>query len=154
MDRNRPLYAIRPGAQGDITPPDDQDQNEFIVLCQRREAPYNPSTLVYRDRVYVLYDLGFFACFDAATGAAIYGSGKDKRRIPNGRAFTASPWASDGKVYCLNEDGETFVFEAGDQFKLLHTNKLADDDMALATPAIVGDTLLIRTEGRLYCIGR
>ncbi|MGQ0636839.1 MAG: outer membrane protein assembly factor BamB family protein [Planctomycetaceae bacterium] len=154
MDRNRPLYAIRPGAQGDITLPDDEDQSEFIAWRLRNEAPYNPSTLVYRGRVYVLYDKGLLACFDATTGAAIYGGGNGKKRIPNGRAFTASPWASDGKVFCLNEDGETFVFAAGDEFKLLHTNRLGDDETSLATPAIVGDRLLIRTEGRLYCIGR
>ena len=52
--------------------------------------------------------------------------------------FTASPWAYDGKVFCLNEDGVTFVLRAGDKFELLHTNKLADDDMCMATPAIVG----------------
>ena len=41
---------------------------------------------------------------------------------------------------------------AGDKFELLHTNKLADDDMCMATPAMVGDRLLIRTSARIYCI--
>jgi hypothetical protein len=76
----------------------------------------------------------------------------DKQRIPNGRAFTSSPWAYAGKVFCLNEYGETFVYEAGDEFKPLHTNVLADDDMCMATPAIAGDRLLIRTAVRLYSI--
>ena len=60
--------------------------------------------------------------------------------------------AYDGKVFCLNEDGVTFVIAAGDKFDILHTNKLADDDMCMATPAIVGDKLLIRTATRVYCI--
>ena len=63
-----------------------------------------------------------------------------------------SPWAYDGKIFCLNEDGVTYVLAAGDQFELLHTNALAEDDMCMATPAIAGDRLLIRTSSRLYCI--
>ena len=67
--------------------------------------------------------------------------------------FTASPWGCNGRVFCLNEDGVTFVVKAGDKFELLHSNKLADDDMCLATPALAGDRLLIRSAHRLYCIG-
>ena len=74
------------------------------------------------------------------------------QRLPNGRAFTSSPWAYGGKVFCLNEDGETIVLKAGDQFEVLHTNELAEDDMCMATPAIAGDRLLIRTSARLYCV--
>jgi hypothetical protein len=66
--------------------------------------------------------------------------------------FTASPWAYDGKVFCLDEDGVTFVLRAGDTFELLHTNKLTDDDMCMATPALAGDRLLISTSARLYCV--
>ena len=55
-------------------------------------------------------------------------------------------------MFCLNEDGVTFVVAAGDKFELLRTNKLAGDDMCLATPAMVGDRLLIRTSARIYCI--
>jgi hypothetical protein len=56
------------------------------------------------------------------------------------------------KIFCLDEDGVTFVTKAGAQFELLGRNPLADDDMRMATPAIAGDRLLIRTAGRLYCI--
>src|SRR5207302_11273656 len=104
--------------------------------------------LVYRDNLYVLYDKGLFACFDARTGDAIF----DRQRIPDGKAFTASPWAYRGQVFFLNEYGETFVFDAADGVKLAHTNALADDDMCMATPAIAGDRLLIRTAARLYSI--
>jgi hypothetical protein len=55
-------------------------------------------------------------------------------------------------VFCLNEDGETHVLKAGREFELLHTNKLAEDDMAMACPAMAGDRLLIRTAARVYCI--
>jgi outer membrane protein assembly factor BamB len=148
LDLRRPLYAIRPGGTGDISLPAGKDSNETIAWCQRTAAPYNPSVLVYHDRLYVLYDKGLFACYDARTGDVVY----DRQRIPNGRAFTASPWAYGGRVFCLNEYGETFVYQAGDEFKPLPTNVLADDDMCLATPAIAGDRLLIRTAARLYSI--
>ncbi len=147
-DQLRPVYAIRPGAEGDISLADEQTTNEWIAWSDRQAGPYNPSTLVYQDRLYVLYDRGFLAAYRADTGAEIYG----RQRLPEGRAVTSSPWAYDDKVFCLNEDGVTFVVQAGDQFELLHTNTLAEDDMCMATPAMAGDRLVIRTAARVYCI--
>ncbi|MFN0052894.1 MAG: PQQ-binding-like beta-propeller repeat protein [Planctomycetales bacterium] len=154
LDQKQPLLAIRPGGQGDLSLPADKNQGEFIAWAQKKGAPYNPTTLVYGDRLYVLYDMGLFANYDARTGKEIYGGGNKRMRIPNGKAFTASPWGNDGKIFCLNEDGTTFVIQAGDEFKILHTNELAEDDMAMATPALTGDRLLIRTAARLYCLKR
>ncbi len=148
MDKNKPIYAIRPGASGDITPAEDEDANDFIIWKNNAAAPYNPSTLLYQGLLYVLYDRGIFGCYDPATGEEVY----KRERLPDGRAFTSSPWASDGKIFCLNEDGVTFVIRAGRQFEILHTNKLAEDDIGMATPAIVGNKLLLRTDKRLYCI--
>ena len=144
----KPIYAIRPGATGDITLSRSENSNRHITWCSWNAAPYNPSTLLYRNRLYSLLDRGMLSALDPKTGRPFY----DKIRIPNGRGFTSSPWANDGKVFCLNEDGVTFVFEAGDRFKLFHQNRLANDDMCMATPAMVGDRLLIRTTARLYCI--
>jgi outer membrane protein assembly factor BamB len=148
MDDSRPLYAIRPGAGGDITLSGDESSNDWIAWSRPQGAPYNPTTLVYRGIVYVLHDRGLLAAYDAADGSEIY----RRQRIPDGRAFTASPWAYDGKVFCLNEDGVTFVIRAGTQFEILRTNTLAEDDMGMATPALSGDRLLIRTAARVYCI--
>jgi len=148
-DRNlRPIYAIKPGAQGDISLKKDETANDWIVWCQKMAGPYNPSTLIYDDRLYVLYDFGLIACFNPSNGATIF----DRQRIPGGRAFTCSPWAYGGRVFCLNEDGVTFVMKSGDQLAIQHQNTLAEDDMAMATPAIAGDRLLIRTSARVYCI--
>jgi hypothetical protein len=69
-----------------------------------------------------------------------------------GGGFTASPWAYDGKIFCASEAGETVVLGAGREFKVLFTNKLAEDDMIMASPAIAGGKLLLRTAARLYCI--
>ena len=147
-DKVRPIYAIKPGASGDISLDDEATSNEFIAWSLPQAAPYNPSTLVSNGRMFVLYDRGLIACYDAKTGDELFG----QKRLPNGRAFTSSPWAMSGKIYCLNEDGVTYVLKDSDQFEVLHTNRLADDDMGMATPAIAGDRLLIRTAARIYCI--
>ena len=91
--------------------------------------------------------MGLLACHNAKTGEEVYG----KRRIgPGARAFTSSPWAYDGKVFCLSEDGDVFVIQAGPEFRLLGTNSLGE--LCMATPAIVGDGLIIRTESHLLRI--
>lgn len=149
LDRSKPIYAIRPGAAGDITLPEGETSSAAIAWRQPKAAPYNPTTLVYGDLLYVLLDRGLVACYDAHSGEPRY----EQQRLPEGRAFTASPWAYGGNIYFLNEDGVTFVVPAGREFKLSHTNTLADDEMTMATPAIAGDRLLIRGLQRLYCIG-
>ena len=148
MDPRRPIYAIRPGAEGDISLEDGQTSNDFIAWSQPKAAPYNPTYAHLRRPAVCAARPWFLNCFKSSDGSEVYGL----QRLPNGRAFTSSPWAYDGKVFCLNEDGVTFVLKAGDEFDLLHTNSLAEDDMCMATPAIAGDRLLIRTSARLYCI--
>jgi len=148
LDNAKPIYAIRPGAMGDITLPEGQSASEFIAWSRPKVAPYNPSTLIDSDRLFVLYDMGIVSCYKATDGKELFG----RQRLPNGRAFTSSPWAYNGNVFFLNEDGVTTVLKSSDQFELLHTNTLAEDDMCMATPAIAGDRLLIRTSARIYCI--
>ncbi len=147
-DKARPLFAIKPGASGDISLQDDETKNQFIQWCQPQGAPYNPSTLAYGDLVYVLKDRGITTAFDATTGQEVH----KPARISGGRSFTASPWASRDRIYFLNEFGTTFVYQAGDDFKLLHQNELPDDSIFMATPTVAGDKLLIRSRKKLYCI--
>lgn len=149
LDEKKPIFAIRPGASGDISLKDREKSNASIAWCQKNMAPYNPSTLVSGDLLYVLYDMGFFAAFDARTGQEVY----SKKRLPNGRAFTASPWAYRDRIFALNEYGETFVVKAGREFEVERTNPLADDEMCMATPALADDHLILRTDRRLYCFG-
>lgn len=144
-----PFYVIRPGAKGDISLADDQSTNEYIVWSHQKAGPYHPTPLVIDDILYILYDRGLMAAMDAKTGKEIY----PRKRIPNGKAFTSSPITYGGKIFCINEDGVTFVVKAGKEFEILHTNELSADDMGMATPIIVGDKLLIRTSARIYCVG-
>ena len=148
LDAKKPIWAIRPGASGDISLSDDQTSNEWIAWCQKQAAPYNPTTLVADGLMYVLLDRGFLTCYDAKTGEQVY----DKQRLPVAN-FTSSPWSYDGRVFCVNEDGVTCVIRAGRKYELLHTNTLAEDDMCMATPAIVNGVLYFRTQSHLIAIG-
>lgn len=146
-DKVRPVFAVRAGASGDISLKGEESSNEFVAWYQPTGGPYNPSPLVYGDYYYTLMDFGFLTCRDARTGKEIYG----KQRInPAGAAFTASPWASNGKIFALSEDGDTYVISAGPEFKVLRKNSL--DEMCMATPAIYRSSLLVRTASRLYRI--
>lgn len=147
-DKVKALYAIKPGAKGDITPPAGQTSGEFIAWSDATIAPYNPTTLVHEGWLYVLYDRGLVSCFDAKTGELRY----DRQRLPNGFAFTASPWAVRDRIFCLNESGLCYVLRAGDKFELLHTNEIEPGAMCMSTPALAGDRLLLRTDKRLYSI--
>ncbi len=147
LDPVRPLYAIRPGSSGDISLKDGETSNAFIAWSQKTGGPYNPSPIVYGDHVYVLYDRGMLSCFDARTGKQVY----DRERVGGGSSpFTASPWASGGKLYCLSEDGDTYVIQAGPPFKQVGKNSL--DDMCMATPALLRGSVLIRTLTKVYRI--
>jgi len=147
LDGKRPVFAIRPGAAGDITLKEGETSNEAIAWCQPLAGAYHPSPVVYGDYLYVLLDRGFLSCYDAKTGKEIYsrqalGRGADK--------FTASPWAYDGKLFCLSEDGDTFVVQAGPEFKVLGKNSL--DEMCLATPALAKGSVILRSLPALYRI--
>jgi outer membrane protein assembly factor BamB len=157
------FYAIRPGAKGDITPPDDEKDEKPAttpespitgngldphIVWYRKIGPYHPTPLIVGENLYVVFDRGILMCFDAKTGKLIF----DKQRLAKGNAFTSSPWSYGDKLFCLNEDGVTSVVQVGPKFKNLFTNSLAEDDMCMATPVIVGDRLLIRTAKRIYCV--
>jgi outer membrane protein assembly factor BamB len=146
--RGRPLFALRPGAAGDISLRIDERSNEYVVWSEARGGTYLPSSVAYEGAVYTLTETGILSRFDAKTGKMTYRTRID----PAATAFTTSPWAYDGKLFCLSEEGQTFVIATGEKFQLLHVNEL--DDMAQATPALVGERLLIRTEHRLYSIRR
>ena len=85
-------------------------------------------------------------CHNALTGEEVYGK---QRFAPRG-SFTSSPWAYNGKIFCLSEQGLTYVIKAGPEFEILNTNPL--DELCIATPSVVGDKLLIRTLTKLYGI--
>lgn len=143
-ENNRPIYAIKPGASGDISLPRDQSANEFVSWFQPRFSAYTGSPLVYRNRVYSINDNGIMQVADAETGKEIY-----KARVGGGGlTFSASPLASNGRIYATSEDGDVVVFEAADEYRELAKNSLGE--MSLATPAVGANALYVRTATRLY----
>lgn len=147
-DKNRPVYAIKPGATGDITLADGETANQFIQWSLEKMGPYNTSPIVYRGLYYTLLDQGMLTCHDAVTGELVF----NRTRFPEGASFTASPWAYNGKLFFLSEAGDTYVMPAGREFAIDHTNTL--DELCIATPSIAQGKLLIRTAEHVYCIGR
>jgi outer membrane protein assembly factor BamB len=145
----RPAYAIRPGAGGDISLKPNETSNEFIVWSNPTLGPFHPSAMVYGGCYYTLHDRGFLTCNDPKTGKEIY----PRQRISaDVTGFTASPWAYNGKVFALSEDGDTYVIQAGPEFKVLGKNSM--NEMALATPAVANGSVFLRTVSKLYRIGK
>ena len=145
-DQRRPVFAVRPGARGDLSVTDGAPVHESLAWHLPQGGSYNTSPLVYGDYFYTLLDRGYFTCHDARTGEEVYG----RQRIRVGAAFSASPWAYGGKIFALSEDGDTYVMKAGPEFELLATNPLGE--FTMATPAIAHGSLFIRTASKLYRI--
>ena len=143
----RPIFAIRPGATGDITLEREQTTNGFIAWSKVRKGPYMPTPLIYQNRLYVVNNQGLFDCYELATGREIFG----ERIQHRGNGFSASPVAADGRLYVPGEDGDVFVYAAGTECKLLAQNPMGEPMMA--TPALSKGTLFIRAQHHLFAIG-
>ena len=141
----QPIYAIRPGASGDITLKTGQTQSESIAWSMNRGGPYIPTPVIYRDQLYVLAINGVLTTYDVRTGQRVY-----QQRVGSGGSFSASPVAADGKIYILSEDGEVFVVKAGPAYELLATNSMGE--VVMASPAISSGTLIIRGVKNLFAI--
>ena len=154
-DAVRPVFAIRPGAQGDITLQAGQASNDAVVWYQDRAGPYHPTPLVYGDYYFTLLDQGFYTVHDAHTGEEQYYSEQQvlnqevRRRVAVGAGgFTASPWAYNGKIFVLSEEGSAYVIDPADDFTVVGSNDLGE--VAMSSPAIARGSLFIRTRSHLW----
>jgi outer membrane protein assembly factor BamB len=107
-------------------------------------APYISSLVYYDGLLYMAGDVGVITCVDARTGERVW-----RERL--GGVYTASPVAADGKIYLVGESGETLVLAAGRTPEVLSRNAI--DGRVLASPAIAGGRLFIRTDDHLVAIG-
>ena len=143
-----PIFVIRAGASGDITLREAETSNKSVVWAKQKVGPYMPTPLIYKGYLYILRNQGILSCYDLATGEEKY-----TERIPHqGSGFSASPVASDGKIYLPSEDGDIFVVKAGEKFELLGRNRVGQ--LLMATPAISGGMMFVRAERELFAIGR
>jgi outer membrane protein assembly factor BamB len=129
-------YGIRVDGAGDVT-------DSHVVWKTSRSAPNTPSMILVGDELYFVADNGVASCVDARTGELHW-----NERL--GGDMSASPIHANGRIYFMNERGRTFVVKAGKQFELLADNEL--DERTLASPAVSGPSLFIRTENHLYRI--
>jgi len=144
----RPIFAIRPGGSGDITPAADTPSGPHVPWRKTGRGSYMPTPLIYQDVLYVLSNAGLFDAYTLATGDEVY-----RQRIEHGGSgFSASPVAASGRIYLSSEDGDVFVLRSGAKFELLARNPMGE--ALMATPAIAGNTLFVRGEKHLFAVGR
>ena len=106
-----------------------------------------PTPLILDGRLYVLTNNGIFDAYDLKTGKDVY-----RRRLPHiGNGYSASPVASDGKIYLSSEDGEMLVVKAGPIFEHVATNSMGE--LLMATPALSDSVMYVRTASSLFAIG-
>ena len=140
--RAGPTLAIRPGGSGDVT-------ESHVVWKTPKGSPFVPSPIIIGDYIYMMNDMmSIVTSYEAKTGKLMFQGrlGRSSRE-----SFSASPVAVDGKVFFTNDGGQTFVLEAGPEFKLLHINEL--HAMTLASPALVDGKWYFRTSTELIAIG-
>jgi len=130
------LLAVRPDGSGDVTA-------THVAWRVNRGVPQKPSVLLIDDLIFMVSDSGVVTCVDAKTGENVW-----RDRVEG--SYSASPIAAGGRIYAFNEDGKTTVFEAGREFKVVAENFLEDGLMASA--AVDGDALILRTPTHLYRI--
>jgi outer membrane protein assembly factor BamB len=144
----RPIFAVRAGARGNITPPQNEDRSDSLIWSRTGRGSYMPTPLIYDGILYVLNNNGIFDAYNVKTGAEIY-----RQRMPEiGSGFSASPVAADGKIYISSEDGEIFVIAAGNTFKHISTNSTGE--LLMSTPALSEGVMYVRSSQSLIAIGR
>lgn len=107
--------------------------------------PTRPSLLLHGDLLFMISDGGIASCLDAKTGKVYW-----SERI-NGE-YTASPVLAGGHIYMPNQTGKTAVVKADKEYELVAMNEL--DAGCMASPAISGDAIILRTKTHLYSIGK
>ena len=141
----QPIYAVRPGGSGDITPADDAISNDYVAWSTHRGGAFIPTPILYGDVLYVGSDTGILAAYDAATGNRLY-----QARLSRGSNYSASPIAADGRLYFSSEDGDVVVVRAGREFERLAVNAMGE--IIMATPAAVDDMLIFRTRHHVVAV--
>jgi outer membrane protein assembly factor BamB len=135
--RNGPTIGFRPGGTGDVSA-------THLAWRTVRGGPHVPSPVLVGNRLFVVNDTGIATCLNSETGELVW-----QNRIED--SFSASPIVWNGLIYFPSETGVTYVLRAADEFEIVSQNDLGDP--ILASPAVVGDQMLIRTKEDLFCIG-
>ena len=135
------LLAIQLGREGDLTGTD------AILWTNNRGNAYTGSPVLHDGKLYFVTDSGLITCLDARTGKPYY----QQQRLPRSYNFKSSPVGANGKLYLATEEGDVVVVKMGEKYEVLAVNTLTDQ-MFIATPAIAGGSLYLRSQEALYCV--
>ena len=148
MDIKKPVFALRPGSRGDITPGLLGGLGDQIAWKQGMGGSYHPSPVLLGDKFHVLLDRGTMSCFEGASGKPVW----EKKSLGKGTmGFTASPVAAGDRLLCASEEGELFEVMLNDAPELVRRIKLGE--MLMATPALANRSVLVRGEKSLFRLG-
>lgn len=142
-----PILAIKTNAIGDITLKSGENINENVKWSIPRGGSYIHSLLLYGDHLYNVNWNGTVVCLDALSGKEIYNA-----KLGKAKSFIASPVASDGKLYIVDEQGTVFIIQDGDKLNLLA--ELPLNDICLTAPAITDGMIFFRTQKYLIAVGK
>lgn len=131
------LVAVRGGGTGDIT-------STHVLWTWEKALPYVASPLIYRGRVYIVKKGGLLSCIDLESGQPVH----DTKRLGLGGEYYATPVAAGDKIFISAERGTIFAVSADGESSVLARNDLGVG--IYATPAIVDDTLYVRTAKHLW----
>jgi outer membrane protein assembly factor BamB len=132
------FHGITAGGQGDVTA-----SGTVWKTNKGSIVPMDVSPLVVGDELYTISDAGVAVCYDAKTGKQLW-----QKRLSG--KFWASPVYADGRIYCLNDSGKTYVLAPGKEYEVLAENQL--DGASQASLAIVDGAIFLRTDKNLYRI--
>ena len=147
FSRGAEMMSVKAGGNGVIN-------DTHIEWRFDKSFPKYSSPILVDDLLYYAMDDSFVVCVEAKTGETVW-----KGRV--GGKYRACPLYADGKLYFFSLEGQTTVIEPGREFKILATNSLATDAPLddprrgpgfMASPAVVGDAMFLRTRYHLYRI--
>jgi outer membrane protein assembly factor BamB len=138
-----PLLAVAAGLSGakEFSP---RKKLEGLAWSKMQAGPGMASPVSVDGRLYIP-GRGILTCYSAEDGTVAY-----KERLPLA-TMAASMWAAGDRIFLMDESGKTLALETGQEFKIVATNQIADD-LFWSTPAISGNSLLIRGAKKLYCV--
>jgi outer membrane protein assembly factor BamB len=145
--KSSPIIAIKTSATGDITLNGDETSNSGVQWSLPRGGSYIQTMLLYRDLLYNVNWNGTINCMDPSTGKEVYNA-----KLGIAKSFIASPVASDGRIYIVDEEGTVYIIKDGRTFNLLA--EIPMKDICMTAPAITDGMIFFRTQHNLFAVGK
>ncbi len=121
--------------------------NSGVQWSLPRGGSYIHTMLLYRDLLYNVNWNGTILCLDPASGKEVYSA-----KLGSSRSFIASPVASDGRIYIVDEEGTVYIIKDGRTFNVL--SEIPMKDICMTAPAITDGMIFFRTQHNLIAVGK